>query len=354
MRPLRVFGCLFTMLLMPAAAHAELREADIGSDAGSNETTARGGLHHKVAAGETLGAIAAQHGTSTKMLIELNPRIDPDKLKVGQELIVDERRRQVHYTVRDGDTLSAIAKRHGVGLETLVRANPDIRPDRLRPGQTLRVTTSLPPSVSRSVGSPTAGKLVNGRALPRHPAYVLRDRDRAWGTDETVDAITAAFDTVQAKHKQAPRVEVHDLSTREGGWIHDHKSHQSGRDADLAFYQKRCARGVCPFRHVKPNELDVATQWTLLRALIDQGNVEAMFMDRSLQQPLYDYARKQGATREQLRRWFQYPSGAGTSTAIIRHYPKHDDHVHVRFMCHDSDANCRSFRPLLEARAANP
>jgi LysM repeat protein len=354
MHSLRSIALLVALLLAPNVVHAELRETELGANADSGKSRARRGIRHTVAAGETLSAIAAEHGTSVKTLTDLNPRLDPDKLRVGQELIIDDQRRIVHYTVRDGDTMAAIARRHGIGLETLTRANPDVKPERLRPGHKLRVTTALPASMSRSVGKPTQGELVNGRRLPRHPAYVLRDRERAWGTDEAVDAITAAFDKVRARHKRAPRVEVHDLSVRHGGWIRDHKSHQSGRDADLAFYQKRCARGVCPFRRLKPHDLDVATQWTLLRALIAQGNVEAIFIDRRLQKPLYEHARERGATREQLRRWFQYPGGPGTGAAIIRHVPKHDDHVHVRFTCHGSDAKCRSFRPLLNARASNP
>src|SRR6056297_2547205 len=44
------------------------------------------------------------------------------------------------YTVRSGDTLSAIAQRHQTTLSSLMRLNPDIKnPDRIFPGQLLKL-----------------------------------------------------------------------------------------------------------------------------------------------------------------------------------------------------------------------
>lgn len=43
------------------------------------------------------------------------------------------------YTVRPGDTPSAIAERTGVPLEQLEALNPDIDPQQLSPGQRLRL-----------------------------------------------------------------------------------------------------------------------------------------------------------------------------------------------------------------------
>jgi murein endopeptidase len=181
---------------------------------------------------------------------------------------------------------------------------------------------------------------------------VIRDRDRAWGTDETVDALVEAIDALRAAHPRAPRLEVHDLSLRDGGPMNDHRSHESGRDADLALFQERCARSVCAFRRTTPDGLDVERQWTLLHHLLAHGRVEAIFLDYRLQRPLYEHARKQGATTEDLRRWFQYPHGQGSPLGVIRHARNHADHVHVRFTCHASDGECESLRPLLTRHAS--
>lgn len=46
------------------------------------------------------------------------------------------------YTVKSGDTLSAIGKHHGVSWQAIHEANKDVigdDPDKIRPGQTLRI-----------------------------------------------------------------------------------------------------------------------------------------------------------------------------------------------------------------------
>jgi serine-type D-Ala-D-Ala carboxypeptidase/endopeptidase (penicillin-binding protein 4) len=43
------------------------------------------------------------------------------------------------YTIRSGDTLDAIARRHGTTVAAIEQANPGIQPRRIRPGQTIRL-----------------------------------------------------------------------------------------------------------------------------------------------------------------------------------------------------------------------
>jgi murein DD-endopeptidase MepM/ murein hydrolase activator NlpD len=49
------------------------------------------------------------------------------------------------YTVRKGDTLSHIARRHGVRTDALARANNIKHPDHIQAGQTLRIPHDAPP-----------------------------------------------------------------------------------------------------------------------------------------------------------------------------------------------------------------
>lgn len=298
------------------------------------------GMSYEVREGETLSAIAARFGSTVDGIVALNPGLDPDRIRVGQELRIG-RGYEVDYRVRRGDTLSSIASYHRVSVRELRRWNPHIEPDHIRIGARLQIYTERPPSFSESIGRPYGGRLKKGVRLPRHPAYVIRDRDVAWGTRETIDWLVDAFDHVQKVHPDAPRVRVHDLSDRDGGWLSGHKSHQSGRDADLAYYQERCPSGVCKFRRIGPAHLDVERQWILLEHWLEHDRVEAVFIDYELQAALYRHARAEGATRRQLHQWFQYPRGRTFSVGTIRHYPKHDDHLHVRFVCPPTDDECR-------------
>jgi hypothetical protein len=169
-----------------------------------------------------------------------------------------------------------------------------------------------------------------GVQLPQHPGYKLVDSSRSWGTSTTIHALTAAFDEIVGAEPAAPRVEVHDLSLRFGGRMRGHKSHQTGRDVDITYYQ-RGSRGTCSGRRVRPDELDALREWRLLRHWLERGDAQFIFVDYALQLPLYDAAKASGATERELGEWFQYPRGPKVRAGIIRHAPNHANHLHVRF-----------------------
>lgn len=196
-------------------------------------------------------------------------------------------------------------------------------------------------SDSRSLGSAHAGALQGAVRLPTHPGYAVRDASRAWATAETVGLVVSAFDQVLAMDPDAPKIRVHDLSLRHGGPMEGHKSHQSGRDVDLTYYQRQC-EGECVARQISPADLDAARQWRLLRQWLERGAAEFIFVDYALQRPLYEQATYTGATSRQLEQWFQYPRGSDFPVGIIRHVPNHANHVHVRFRCEPRDSECRS------------
>lgn len=309
---------------------------------------------YSVQPGDTLSGIAARRGYTVEQILSWNADLDPDRIRAGRVLHMGEGRRRTTYSVQPGDSLSAIAVRYGVSVSQLKRWNARVERGWLHVGDVLTIYTELPESYSESIGLPNKGRLQHARRLPSSPAYVIRDRDRAWGTEETVRAMVSAFDSVRRACRGTPRVMVHDLSLRNGGWMKGHHSHQSGRDADIAYYARDCGLEPCAFRHLTPQRLDAKRQWALLRYWLQRDMVEAVFVDYRLQKPLYQQARKQGATREQLERWFQYPRGLAHPGGIIRHFRKHADHLHVRFACHHTDARCRTLRPLLVPARSDP
>lgn len=296
---------------------------------------------YRVREGDTLGEIARRNGVSVQEIVAENAGLNPDRLRVGQRLRIGPRRYRLLHRVQSGETLARIARRYQVRVRDVQRWNRRVSPQRLPVGRNLVIFSERRPSFSESVGSASGGTLRRAERLQPHPSYLIRNRRIAWGTLETVTWIRDAFDVVARRHPDAPRVRVHDISDRDGGRLSGHRSHQSGRDADIAFFQRRCGDAPCGFRRITSGYLIAGPQWTLFEQWLRRDRVEFIFMDYELQAPLYREARRRGATQAQLRRWFQYPRGADVPVGRIRHYPRHADHVHVRFVCPDTDEECR-------------
>ncbi|AGN87287.1 membrane protein [Enterobacter sp. R4-368] len=111
------------------------------------------GRSYKVRSGDTLSAIAARLGVSAKDIQQWN-NLHGSNLKVGQSLTVGagssaqrlaSNSDSITYRVRKGDSLSSIAKRHGVNIQDVMRWNNDT--DNLQPGDqlTLFVKNSATP-----------------------------------------------------------------------------------------------------------------------------------------------------------------------------------------------------------------
>jgi len=96
-------------------------------------------------------------------------------------------------------------------------------------------------NTSISVGKPSKGYLVDGARLPdRGEGFTTRDvwlqRDNRYGTDELIDLVIGVARRMGGKVHDVKLV-VADLSSLGGGGaVEFHRSHQSGRDADLLYY----------------------------------------------------------------------------------------------------------------------
>jgi LysM repeat protein/murein endopeptidase len=299
------------------------------------------GRTYRVQSGDTLTGIALRHDTSVAELLASNPGLEVDRIHPGQTIDVGTPRPEVVFRLERGDSLLAAASRYEVNRRDLERWNPKLPQQNPRAGTSVRIYTRAPVSPSEAVGPTNRGRLENGVRLPPHRGYVIRTPARTYGTEETARWIVGAFDGVNAKFKHTKVVRIHDISDRNGGKLRDHKSHQNGRDADISYYQDECGRSGCKFDEFRSSHLDVARQWALLEYWLRNGQVEMIFIDYRLQAKLYKYARRRGATKAQLDRWIQYPRGKYEPDGVIRHFPNHEDHLHVRFVCPYSDLKCR-------------
>lgn len=100
--------------------------------------------------GDMLADVAQRHGIDLDALRAANPdvgdRLAPgDAVRLPAATALPSRQDTVH-TVRRGETLSGIAKAHGLTLAELLAANPQIRdPDRIAVGQAVNVPDGAKP-----------------------------------------------------------------------------------------------------------------------------------------------------------------------------------------------------------------
>ena len=198
---------------------------------------------------------------------------------------------------------------------------------------------------TQSVGRPQCGFLADPVELPEHPAYHRRRPELSWGTKATVVHVVRAIQTVQGRVPRAHPLAVGDLSAERGGPLVAHRSHQSGRDVDLGLYYFDPPPAV-PHRFVRATQenLDREATWSLLTALARTsgrpGGVEYILLDHDVQRLLFEWALEHGVSKQRLARMLQYPRPPDAPVGLVRHFPKHDDHLHVRFACPPDDALC--------------
>jgi LysM repeat protein len=110
-------------------------------------TVSTGATSYRVRSGDTLGRIARQLGVSERALAAENGIQDRSLVRVGQVLRVPgsakgsdsgaSTSRGGVYTVRRGDTIDSIAKRHGVATHSIVALNGLASANRNKAGQRL-------------------------------------------------------------------------------------------------------------------------------------------------------------------------------------------------------------------------
>ena len=119
---------------------------------------------YTVQSGDTVYSIARNNGTTPSRIITDNNLENPEKLTVGQTLVLLYP--TLTYTVRGGDTLQSIANAYGVSLNELWRNNPSLAGGNyIYPGQVLNIAYETPP-----LGSIRT----NGYAYPYIDRNVLR------------------------------------------------------------------------------------------------------------------------------------------------------------------------------------
>jgi penicillin-insensitive murein endopeptidase len=208
-------------------------------------------------------------------------------------------------------------------------------------------------TASVSCGRVNRGGLAAAAVLePEGPGYLVpepwRTRGLRYGTEELVGMIRRAAAAVAKEHPGA-LLGVADLSSRRGGSVPHHRSHQAGRDVDLIYFalddagqpvapggcmpsygpDRRSSRCYTPQeRDVTPRRFDVARNWALVRAMLtdEHARVRVIFMSLGVRKWLLEHAARIGEPPALIRR---------AESILMRPWNgrAHTDHMHVRIAC---------------------
>ena len=176
--------------------------------------------------------------------------------------------------------------------------------------------TPLAPGIHGSVGFPHEGVITNAVALPRKgQGYaLLRHNGRNWGNPRLVAAIEGAAGAVARARPGGAPLMIGDMSARWGGAASGHRSHRTGRDADLLIYVltpdgrsipspgflRFGPDGLAELAKGKYARIDLEREWQLVKALVTsrEANVQWLFFARWLEALVIEYARARGEDPE--------------------------------------------------------
>lgn len=204
--------------------------------------------------------------------------------------------------------------------------------------------------MSLTVGYPNAGWQVRAKRLRGKGPLKIKpsSRDRVYGHPALVLMLERSARQM-AKSARGSVMLVGDLSSKEGGPLPGHVSHQSGRDADIGFYVKDGkGRPLVSHEFVAFAEdgrardrsdvhFDDWRNWLLVQSWCKdhRAGLSHIFVAAWLRRRMLDYAEHQPAFRK-------YVPQASVLLKQPEDSAPHDDHFHVRISCPTVQADiCR-------------
>ncbi|HEX7477532.1 MAG TPA: penicillin-insensitive murein endopeptidase [Polyangiales bacterium] len=221
------------------------------------------------------------------------------------------------------------------------------------------VSLRPPPGLrSHSLRFPWDGQLLRGMRLRESqyvryvPEYV--PTGRFYGTWELVQLLERAARRVGFRLPGA-KLSMGEISSERGGDIGGHRSHESGRDADVGFFmtdpqgRPYSGQSFAEFdgngRGLAPNgglRFDDARNWELVAKLVNDADarVQYIFVSHALRQRLLQEAARRGASAELISR-------AAALLVEPAHGNPHRSHFHVRVYCAPADRPlCKDVAPF--------
>lgn len=141
---------------------------------------------YEVKEGDTLSSIAVRHQVTQKDLIQANQLPSPDRLRLGQKLVIPSAARASNptisgatHTVRNGDFDWSLARRYQVSVQDLAAANPGVSFAAMPVGAKIQ----LPPNAvtpQSAVPSKKAEPKPAAKSSAKTVAYKVKKNDNDW------------------------------------------------------------------------------------------------------------------------------------------------------------------------------
>ena len=285
--------------------------------------------------GETLEHVAKMHGCTTERVLSANG-LDNTLVPPGTVVTVPECRAPVKPRAASSSSSGPSAP-SGTDEDDKARQALAVIDGAtwVQPRAPRKWSTSDTPEPSESVGEPWNGALFGGEAMPSGEGYEIRRPNRSYGAPYVIEHLRDVIAEVRALYPNVHTLAIGDLSAKQGGKLGGHLSHQSGLDVDVGLYFKHLPKGYPDAFAPASDDLDLEATWALLTALgrtadLDTG-VHMIFFDYEAQGRLYRWAKAHGTPAEDLDFLLQYPRGKDATEGLVRHWPHHADHFHVRF-----------------------
>lgn len=209
--------------------------------------------------------------------------------------------------------------------------------------------------MSLSVGQPNNGWQIRAKKLKPSQNLWIQDKSVAYSYGHPA-LVLMLHRTAKQIARQSPGsvLLIGDLSREYGGPLAGHRSHQSGRDADVGFFVTDASGKPVGARQLRTFDsqgrardgsgllFDDYRNWLLVQLWLKdtRADLEYVFVASHLRRRLLDFARVRPAFRK-------YVEDASQFLRQPRNGLPHDDHFHIRIACPDKQ------RELCDPHLAN-
>lgn len=194
---------------------------------------------HIVKKGETLTLIARQHGVSINSIVQNNGIKNPNIILTGQKLIINpfnnipnssrlsnsqkqtKKTEGSEYQVLEGDTISRIAKSHGISNETLISSNGDINPNQIQTGQIIKIPTNQSKIVKEDQTKSVKDE-ANIIQNPEDPNEIIAPEGHGFyqvSSGDTLHSIAISFGTDTDNLRKLNQISNNESSLKVGDYI---------------------------------------------------------------------------------------------------------------------------------------